>query len=234
MFGPKGWYGHRPGPYRLGALEIWYLSMRDEDLAQADAGHPWIEFLRGRNPGYPVQALRTALATVRERMAKMRADTTTRETRLADAVLDQNPAIVGALLHLISGGIHIARPPWSPSSPHQGGAPLYARLRHFDPLKQRAGLPEDVAALVTTLDADSARLTLVNLHPVHSRVVTVQAGGYAEHRFTRVRSAGKAFDLDSSQLDVALAPGAGAELELGMRRFVQAPTLKAPWERSLG
>lgn len=231
MHGANGWYGYKPGPYRLGALEIWYLSMRDEDLAQADGAHPWIEFLRGRNPGYPVQAMRVALATVRERMASVRADTTTRETRLADAVLNFNPATVGALIQLIQGGIHIARPPWSSSSPHQGGAPLYARLRHFDPLKRRAGLPEDVAALVTSLDADSARLTLVNLHPVHARVVTVQAGGYAEHRFTRVRSAGRSVDLDGSVLHVTLAPGAGAELELGMRRHVQAPTLKAPWER---
>ncbi len=162
----------------------------------------------------------------------MRADTTTRETRLADAVLHLNPAIVGALIHLVNGGIHIARPPWAPSSPHQGGAPLYARLRHFDPVARRAGLPPDVAALVTALDADSVRLTLVNLHPVHSRLVTVQAGGYAEHGYTRVRSAGQTFELDGSQLTAALAPGAGAELELGMRRFVNAPTLKAPWERS--
>ncbi len=235
MHGPQGWYGHKPGPYQLGALEIWYLSMRDDDLAHADAAHPWIEFLRGRNTGYPTQALRAALATVRERMAEMRADTTTPRTRLADAVLHLNPAVVGALIHLINGGIHIARPPWAPAtSPHQGGAPLYARLRHFDPVARRAGLPEDVAALVTGLDADSARLTLVNLHPVHSRVVTVQAGGYAEHRFTRVRSGAKTFELDGSQLNVALAPGAGAELELGMRRFVQPPTLKAPWERVAG
>lgn len=205
--------------------------MRDEDLAQADATHPWIEFLRGRNAGYPVQALRAALAGVRERMEAVRADKTTRDTRLADAVLNLNPALVGALIHLINGGIHIARPPWSPTSPNQGGAPLYARLRHFDPLARRAGLPEDVAALVTGLDADSARLTLVNLHPVHSRVVTVQVGGYAEHRFTRVKSEDKSFELDGSQLSVALAPGAGAEIELGMRRFVQGPTLKMPWER---
>ena len=232
MHGPQGWYGHKPGPYRPGALEIWYLSMRDEDLALAETPHPWIAFLQGRNAGYPVQALRTALAGVRERMERVRADTTTRQTRLADAVLHLNPALVGALIQLINGGIHIARPPWSPSSPHQGGAPLYARLRHFDPLARRAGLPEDVAALVTGLGADSVRLTLVNLHPVHRRIVTVQVGGYAEHHFTRVRSGDKAFDLDARHLSVALAPGAGAELELGMRRFVHPPTLKAPWERA--
>lgn len=230
MHGPAGWYGYRPGPYRLGALEIWYLSMRDEDLAQADATHPWVEFLRGRNPGWPAQALRAALASVRERMAKVRADTTTRDNRLADAVLNLNPAQVSALIHQINGGIHIARPSWaSTTSPHQGGAPLYARLRHFDPVAQRAGLPEDVAALVTALGAESTRLTLVNLHPVHRRVVTVQAGGYAEHRFTLARSGAQAIELQGPHLQVVLEPGAGAEIELGMKRFVNAPTLQMPW-----
>ncbi|HPI22335.1 MAG TPA: hypothetical protein PLE73_04015, partial [Spirochaetota bacterium] len=40
---------------------------------------------------------------------------------------------------------------------------LHSRFRYFDPLKRRAGLPEDTGALVEKLGADSAVLTLVNL-----------------------------------------------------------------------
>jgi hypothetical protein len=54
----------------------------------------------------------------------------------------------------MQGGIHIARPAWSGSSPSQGGALLYVRLRYFDPERRRAGVPPDVAALVEKLGDD--------------------------------------------------------------------------------
>ena len=33
MRGADGWYGWRPEPWNVGALEVWYWSMRDEDRA---------------------------------------------------------------------------------------------------------------------------------------------------------------------------------------------------------
>ena len=110
-------------------------------------------------------ALRASLERVRTRVALVQADKSTPETRLADNALEFNPASVASLLQLTQGALHIARPPWSPTSPHQGGAPLHARLRYFDPVRRRAGLPEDVAALVDTLEADRTDVTLVNLNP---------------------------------------------------------------------
>ena len=180
MCGPKGWYSYAPGPYRLNGFEIWYMSMRSEDRALAGE-HPWVEFLEGHNPSYPVTALRASLERVRARVALVQADQSTPETRLADNALEFNPASVAALLQLTQGALHIARPPWSPTSPHQGGAPLHARLRYFDPARRRAGLPEDVAALVDTLEAERTVVTLVNLNPSRERVVTVQGGAYGEH-----------------------------------------------------
>ena len=146
----------------LNGFEIWYVSMNAADRALAGE-HPWVDYLEGRNPAYPVTALRASLERVRARVALVHADTSTPETRLADNALEYNPASVASLLQLTQGALHIARPPWSPTSPHQGGAPLHARLRYFDPVRRRAGLPEDVAALVDTLDAARTGVTLVNL-----------------------------------------------------------------------
>ena len=224
MCGPKGWYSYAPGPYRLNGFEIWYMSMRSEDRALAGE-HPWVEFLEGRNPAYPVTALRASLERVRARVALVQADPSTPDTRLADNALEFNPASVAALLQLTQGALHIARPPWSPTSPHQGGAPLHARLRYFDPVRRRAGLPEDVAALVDTLEADRTVVTLVNLNPSRERVVTVQGGAYGEHAISSVNQT----PVASRCFDVKIAPGCGARLELAMRRYAANPTLSFPW-----
>jgi hypothetical protein len=228
MCGPKGWYSHVPGPYRLNGFEIWYLTMTREDRALAGQ-HPWVDFLEGRNPAYPVTALRASLERVRERVALVRADASTPDTRLADNALNFNPASVASLLQLTQGALHIARPPWSPTSPPQGGAPLHARLRYFDPVRRRAGLPEDVAALVDKLEADSTAVTLVNLNPDRERVVTVQGGAYGEHVISSAHDGKESQAVNGRSFDVALAPGCGARLTLAMHRYSANPTLSFPW-----
>jgi hypothetical protein len=232
MYGADGWYGYAPGDYRLNGLEIWYLSMKAGDRARA-AGHPWLTYLDGENPGFPVKALRADLDRVRARAQAQRDDRSTPDTRLADAALDINPASVDALIHLMQGGIHIARPPWSPTSPAQGGALLYARLRYFDPERRRAGVPEDVAALVETLSDDATTVTLVNTNPVAARTVTVQGGAYGEHQVLSVAVGGGApMAVDASAFTVRLAAGAGARLVLKMKRHANQPTLSLPWDRA--
>jgi hypothetical protein len=231
MYGDKGWYGYAPGEYRTNGLEIWYLSMKASDRARA-ADHPWLTWLDGKDPGFPAKALHADLERVRARAQAQRDDTSTPKTRLADAALDINPASATALIHLMQGGIHIARPPWSPTSPAQGGALLYARLRYFDPERRRAGVPEDVAALVETLSDDGATVSLVNTNQVSARTVTVQGGGYGEHQVLSVATdGGPPVTVDASAFTVRLAPGAGARLTLTMKRHVNAPTLSFPWDR---
>ncbi|MGH1559154.1 hypothetical protein ACRAWD_18630 [Caulobacter segnis] len=66
----------------------------------------------------------------------------------------------------MEGGINIARPAWSGTSPSQGGGGRCAcRLRWFDPERRRAGVPPDVAALVEKLSDDETVVTLVNTNP---------------------------------------------------------------------
>jgi hypothetical protein len=220
MYGKDGWYAFAPQKYDIGAREIWYWSMRPEDRERLQTT-PWLAYLEGHDPGYPERALRADFGTIRRKVAAMRADTTTPDTRLADDPMAFNPATVETLVHLTLGGIHQA----------SQGSILHCRLRHFDPDGRRAGLPEDVAALVETLSADEATLTLVNINQSEPRAVVVQAGGYAEHQFTSVVLDGRDVRVDRPEMTVRLAPGAGARMVLKMRRYVNVPTLAHPWDR---
>jgi len=232
MYGPKGWYGYAPGEYRLNGLEIWYMSQKASDRARA-ADHPWVSYLEGKDAGYPVMALRKDLERVRAKAQAQRDDNTSPDTRLADATLDITPASVTALIHLMEGGINIARPAWSGTSPSQGGALRYARLRWFDPERRRAGIPPDVAALVEKLGEDETVVTLVNTNQVSARTVTVQGGAYAEHQILSAAvGEGAAVPVDASAFTLKLAPGAGTRLTFKMKRYTNAPTLSFPWDRA--
>jgi hypothetical protein len=230
MHGPQGWYGWKPGAYRTNGFEIWYMTQRADDRAAA-GDHPWLDFLEGRNPGYPAKALQADLDRVAARVTAREKDPTTPHTRLADWPLGINPASVTSLIQLMTGGLHIARPPWSPTSPPQGGVPLHCRLRYFDAERRRAGVPEDVAALVHALGDASAEVTLVNLSRAQARTVTMQGGAYAEHRIDSVVVDGREMAVGGRDFTIRLDPGCGARLRLAMRRYVNRPTLAFPWDR---
>jgi hypothetical protein len=217
MHGDQGWYEYSAQKYSANAKEIAYLSMKPEDLARV-SGHPWLTYLTGENEGYPELALGSDLSRIRQQVKGMRSDSTTPDTRLADDPMAFNPASVGSLVELALGGIR-------PSA----GSAMYCRLRYFDPDSVRAGFPPDVAALVDELTADRASVTLVNVNQIDPRRVIVQAGGYAEHRFTSVTVDSKTEPLDGPHITVELAPGAGARLQFTMRRYVNTPTMAFPW-----
>jgi hypothetical protein len=117
------------------------------------------------------------------------------------------------------------------NDPGTSGNILHARLRYFDPARHRAGLPEDVAALVTGLTADTVTVTLVNTNPVRERAVTVQFGAFGEHEGTYVELGGKRTSLTGPLLRVELAAGAGEQLVIGMKRYANRPRAQMPWER---
>jgi hypothetical protein len=229
MYGAQGWYGFKPGSYRANGFEIWYMSQRADDLEKA-GDHPWIAFLHGRNPDYPVTAMQADLKRIADRVEAREKDPTTAETRLADWPIDINPASVQSLVLLMTGGLHIARPPWSSTSPAQGGVPLHCRLRYFDADARRAGLPVDMAALVHCLGDTVTEVTLVNTGG-HPRNVIVQGGAYAEHRIESVDAGQGALAVRSAHVSLRVEPGCGARLKLTMRRYANRPTLDFPWRR---
>lgn len=231
MYGDDGWYGWRDGLNQDNALDIWWCSLSDADRARAP-DHPWLAFLEGRNPEWPQSCLRADLDEVSARVSAIAADRSAAHDRLADAVLNLNPARVTHLMHQTMGAIHIARPSWAPSSPNVGGAPLYAMIRHFDPDKLRAGLPDDVAALVTSLSARRVGLTLVNLNPAAARTLVIQAGGYGEHQFRTIGLGTEIYSVNANWVTIELAPGAVAETVLDIDRYVNPPKMRFPWAMS--
>ena len=221
MFGRDGWYGWQRDPWSVGALEVWYWSMRQDDRARVGSD-PWVDFLEGKNAAYAEAALQRDLDAIPRRLKGIRDDRLSPDKRLADNMLDLNPAATDSLVRLM----------WGALVPGREGGLLNARLRYFDPVRRRAGIPEDVAALVSALGDRRTSVTLVNLNPTTARDVIVQAGGYAEHQFDSVEWNGRTTPLNGRDLTVRLAPGAGATLTLAMRRYVNQPTVAFPWNRA--
>jgi len=231
MYGDQGWYSYEPGDYNLNFNEIYFLSMKPADRSRAE-NTPWFAFLEGKNPEFPAKSLHAALAHIRKCGESIRADQTTPETRLADSVMDFNPASVAALIQLMEGGLYIQHPAWAKTSPAQGGALLFCRLRYFDPEQRRAGIPEDVAALIHSMTDDSVEVTLVNLNPSKARQVTVQGGAYGEHQVLSVSDGKWKQPVNDRSFTLRLAPGAGARINVAMKRFANKPTLDPPWGRA--
>ena len=227
MHGDGGWYAHQPTPFDAGALQTWFWSQEAQD-AERVGGDDWVAFVRGNGGAFPEKALESDLELLRRRVAGMRADTTTPDTRLSDDMNGLNPAVTENLTRLMLGGLPTGR----------DGHSLHCRLRYFDADRRRAGLPRDVGALVERMDAENVDVSLVNLSPVHERTVVVQGGAYAEHRSEVVSRAGQSVEIQGgidsqrrSAFVVRLAPGCGGQLRIRQRRYAHPPTFAFPWDR---
>jgi hypothetical protein len=151
----------------------------------------------------------------------MQKDVTSPDTRLADNAMEFNPAAVGGMVQLM----------WGALVPGREGSLLSARLRYFDPVRRRAGVPDDVGALVSELRDDRTVVTLVNVSPTTPRTVIVQGGGYGEHQILSAELNGHTTQIYARDFTVRLAPGAGAKVTLSMKRYANPPTAKFPWDR---
>jgi hypothetical protein len=221
MCGADGWYGWKKEPWNVGAMELWYLSMRPND-AKRLTDSAWLAYLHGKDTDFPVTALQKDIVALGRKTAAFRADKTPPERRLADNMLNWNPASIGALTQLMQGAL----------VPGREGGLLFARLRYFDPERRRAGVPPDVAALVSELTDTNTVVTLVNTNPTEVRTLVVQGGAYGEHGFSTVTIDGKQQPLNARAFSVRLLPGAGAKLTLATKRFAESPTIRRPWERN--
>jgi hypothetical protein len=178
-----------------------------------------LSYLQGNAPDYPAQILRRDFEQIRSKVAGMRADATTPDTRLADDPMKYNPATVDALRQLMMAGL----------DPTRGGGPLHCRLRYFDPARHRAGIPEDVAALIDEDSIDQIGVTLVNINQSEPRDVVVQGGAYGEHRFVFAKVGDKRHEIGARSVRVRLAPGCGTRLVLVTDKYANQPSLRFPW-----
>ena len=220
MYGEQGWYGWQARPWDIGALEVYYWSMNVNDLKRL-SNDGWLAYLQGQDPGYPEAALQRDLGLIQSRVEAMRRDKLPPEKRLADNMLGLNPAATASLVQLMWGGL----------PPGVDGGLVNARLRYFDPTRQRAGLPPDVGALVSQLNSNQTVVTLVNLNRTEPRTLIMQGGAYGEHQFESVTLDEKRTPLDSALVGIQLNPGSGAQLTLRMKRYANAPTILHPWHR---
>ena len=212
--GREEWYQWGPNLHVPQLIDIYLWSLDGRDLERIPA-EGWIGYLEGKDASYPEKALRADLEHVRSNVVEMEEDDTTADTRLADYLMGFNPAATDALAKLTLGS-SLTGNIWT----------LHARVRYFDPARNRPGLPENVAALVEKFDAGSVTLTLVNTSAAEARDVTVQAGAYAEHQFLTVNGQ----PVNGPSVRVHLAPGAGGRLECKVKRYANQPTLKLPWD----
>ncbi len=208
-----------------------------------DAGHeqPWLCFLRGENPDYPVQILRAALTQVHRRMEQIRQDDTDPRDNSIHQWQELNPVTCEALIQLTLG---------APQMIYNGGL-LLAPVRYFDAERRRPGLPRDVGALVERVEGQRLALRLVNLSHTSSRRLVVQAGTFGEHEFTELRyskrtGAGpgnvEAHDaggltagtetsaVNASRFEVELPPGTETRMEIGLLRAVNTASYGGPWD----
>ena len=220
MYGDTGWYAFEPSPWATGALDCYFFTCDPKDRSRLP-NDMWIAFLDGNNPEYPEQALRQDFERIRAKNAAMRQDKTTADTRLADDPMKYNPATVRSLRQLMMAGL----------DPGRDGALLHCRLRYFDPIKRRAGLPPHVAALIDKMTADQVAVTLVNLHQTQAQELIVQTGAYAEHQCLFVQIKDHRIPIDSPNFTMHLAPGAGGRLVVHTKRYANQPTLAHPWDQ---
>ena len=218
--GPPSWYHYTPNLHtdRLTEIYLWSMDRSDLELVPKEG---WVGYLEGLDAGYPVKALERDFEQVRRKVRMIDTDNTTADTRLADYLLDLNPAATDSLLNLTLGGYFARGKIWT----------LHSRFRYFDPLARRAGLPPDVAALVEKLGDDSATLSLVNISPVEARTVVVQAGAYGEHQFESATYSGKTASIGGPLVTVRLEPGCGTRIDFRMGRYRNPPSLAQPWDR---
>ena len=234
FYGDQGWYGyHEVGAGPSGSLgnlanvlvDLYMWSLLPRDLERLPKSG-WTGYLQTRDAAHPLTAFQAGLDEVRRTAQRLRgeAGSSGRGRGNAGPPLMANPVSTTALINLTMGAN-------DPGGSTHGPLPLHALVRHFDPERKRAGLPEDVAALVEQIQPESVTLTLVNINPLTARTVQVQMGAYGEHHAISVGIGQRLTPVNAPAFTVRLAAGSGATLTIALRRHAYRPTLAFPWDR---
>jgi hypothetical protein len=224
----SGWFDYQPLPPAYPAW-LWWLtrSVGDDsllaDLARRsgydwrrvrdfrekeEAGHepPWLRYLAGDNPDYPEQALAMAVRQVRRLTDLMEQHPTPPADDDIHWWQRLNPVVTEVLTQLVGG---------APQVLYNGGLP-YTQLRWADALRDRPGLPADVAALVEHLDDTEITVRVLNLDGRAPRTLVVTGGTYGEHPITAVTR----LSPDGSDAEAPVPVSGELRIDLPPRRQV--------------
>ncbi len=219
-YGDKGWYDYSESQFLPFANLVYYLSQNPADLKNMK-NRGLNNLSAEKSERLAIEQMQHDFEKIRSRLDGMEKDPTTPDTRLSDDPMIFNPCSVNSLIHFMNGGIH----------PAHVGAVFNCRVRYFDPVHRRAGIPEDVGALVYSIKKDEISVLLVNLNQRESREVVLQSGAYAEHEFLEMSVGNKRTKVNNSFINVKLSPGSGARLKLKMKRYQNQPVMQFPWNR---
>ncbi|MNH90079.1 hypothetical protein D3C73_426120 [compost metagenome] len=194
---------------------------------------PWYLYMQGEYPNYPELILQANQRLIAKQLQKMRSEAGDplnfdwEDTNSIHIWQEMNPVIMESLVQLMLGApMHISH-----------GGLQHSRIRYFDAMLKRPGLPESVGALIDSLTDTSVTVTLVNLSLFEEREVILQAGSFGEHAFQEVSLFNEQGDLVKTEsvedkwLGVHLGRGAGIKLVITMKRYVNSPTYDTPWEQ---
>lgn len=255
----RGWYNYdEEDPYLY--LNLWYMTQDDEDwqhvarLAEAqkkakgkifDADLEWAYFVKGLNPGYPERAFQEDLKLIAHKVEVIQGDHGDPETWVDNKWINVEPMVTSSLNRFSIGGLPI----------DVRGEMLYSQVRYFDGEHRRAGLPQDVATLVSRIERDWIEVEIVNLSVTEARTLVIQGGAYGEHRiqsvdfvkvaetqppvgnpsprqnFNRLVEAKESKEIGGIALTVLLEPGSGSTLRIHLDRNSNQPSYDFPWDR---
>ena len=251
LYQEDGWYHFSTNTEYAARSHLWYHSLEEEDAARLThppetaveptveprffkwaGGHQqqWYRFLQGEFPAYPEEILATNQEMVAERLEFIRRDDQDPATYEDNYLQDRNPIITEGLVQCILGAPQLI----------YYGSLQPATVRPFDGERERPGLPEETALLVTGLEADRVEVELVNVGS-EWREVVLQAGAFGEHRFGTVVHEADDGDggrqrigtsVDDVAVGVELAPGAATTIDAEFERFVGDPSYAFPWDRN--
>jgi hypothetical protein len=250
-YGAQGWFDYRP-PNPASYIHLYAMTQRAEDLERIKTRFPhregwysetphfgkagsyaptaWLAYVMGENPDFPDNVLQDTYDGIGQRLRRAEQSCPTGVVDVNQAATwdvhhwqNINPVIPEGLIQMAMG---------SPAAVYHGGL-LHARVRYFDPQRDRPGLPEHVAALVEAIEPESMTLKLVNTDPLEKHAVLIQAGTFGEHKFTTLtlnanREAKSPIKVNDKYLHVLLGPSAQADLQIGMRRFAYTPSYRTP------
>jgi hypothetical protein len=244
-YGDQGWYDYRPLNPSY-PVHLWFVSRDEEDWqrvlslttpeqweslnyrkGKGDSEHliPWLGFLTGKNDDYPVQILKSTYAEMLNRLNIIRNDKTTVDEQDVHHWQKLNPVVLEGLVQLTMGG---------PNHIYHGGL-LHTSLRHFDPIQQRAGLPDSVAVLIDKITPVGISMVVVNLHPTEWRDLEIQGGAFGEHQIKRIKQVvhypHQFHTVEARSARIRLAPAAVGRLDVELQRYHNRPTYAFPWHQ---